>query len=216
MIEYEIILAVRSSRNVYVRAWMIYVHNVIYYVCLITSSFLLLRFVIVVISIVCFHIDVGTLLLRIIEFLVVFFCKVMIHRILGRLMLTSCRMDTEFITVDNKTFNLIRQHRQPFVFRAGCIHKLNVILTSNRCVNWSMCYLMLRFTWDSWSNYGISLYLSRRHSTDPLGLIHWMSNSFIVYQVTIVSKPMSMAWTQHFKLLVANIDPGILKNFFSS
>ena len=32
-----------------------------------------------------------------------------------------------FVTVNYKTFNLIRQHRQPFVLRPSCIYKLNVI-----------------------------------------------------------------------------------------
>lgn len=218
MVEYKIILAVGGCSDVYIRTRMIYMHNVIYYVSLIPSSILLLCLIVVVICIVCFHIDVSSLLLWIIELLVTFSYRVIIHWILRWLMLASAWMDTEFVTVNYKTFNLIRQHRQPFVLRPSCIDKLNVIWSCrwDCIVNWSMWYLLLWFTWNSWNYNRVCLNLSRRDATDSLGLIHWMGNSFIVYQVTIVCKPMSMTWAQHFKLLIANIDPGIFEDFFRS
>jgi hypothetical protein len=43
-----------------------------------------------------------------------------------------------------------------------------------------------------------------------------LGHSLVVDEIRVVGKPMGMSGTQHFHLLVADVDPGISQNFFGS
>ena len=149
---------------------------------------------IVVISVVGFHVDITTLL--------ELACFSLLIR--GR-----CRSNSTFfvdVVVKNELLYRFRKHRQSFVFGPSLIlSKLNVL-----GVNYSPSILVefgagpvsdscVGFNWDT---------------TNSLSLVH-MRNFFVVYQIGIICKAMSVPRTQHFEFLVADCNPGVSQDVFS-
>lgn len=149
---------------------------------------------IVVISVVGFHVDITALL--------ELTCFPLWKR--GR-----CRGNSTLfvdVVVNNELLNRFRKHRKSFVFGPSLIlSKLNVL-----GVNYSPSILIefgagsvrdscVGFNWDT---------------ANSLSLIH-MRNFFVVYQIGIICKAMSVPRTQHFEFLVADCNPGISQDVFN-
>lgn len=115
MIENEVVLTIRRSRNINVCPRVVYVHYVIDNVCIrfiqTTLTCRLMRlaisFLVVVVSIICFHVYFIPLLLLIIHLLADFVTRDRLIINLRTLAIVTLSK-TSLVTFNNESFNLVR------------------------------------------------------------------------------------------------------------
>lgn len=204
MIKNEIIHAILPCSYVNIRPWMVNMHYIVNYSAILFLLLnLLLLLLLIVISIESVHVDiVSWLLVRYLLswFLLVCRCRSIIQL---RLVGISCYgvvlwLHSDFVAVDNESFDLVWQHGQAFVLASGLIH-----CGRGHHHYWSTCFIgwfmVFRgcLAWDEGfrpcsSKCGVWL------CSDPLCLIHWVRNSLIIHHIVIICEAVSMPWWEHF------------------
>jgi hypothetical protein len=137
VVKNEVVLAVRSRRDVDVCSRVVYMHYVVNYVCLgairgITTLRLFLVGIIVV-CIVGIHVNLAAV--RRIELL----SCVEVLNIRSRAQVNS-RLTPVLVAVDDESLNLLGEHRQPFVFRSSAVGEVDMLRVYNHSRS---CYCMV-------------------------------------------------------------------------
>ena len=168
MIEYKIILAVGSSRDVYVCSWVVDMHDVVYYVCtfcLICKWWMdfLLFITVAIVCVVSIHINWVSVRLRcwaeLLGLTQIFLIIILSHRQF------NCDVTSILSTIDYKKLDLFWKHCKTFVFWTCSVSKVYVLRIYYYC-RWR-CSLFRFFLS---SNIQV-FYLAGLYLLDFLGLV---------------------------------------------
>ena len=128
VVKYEVVLTVGSRCYVDICARVVYVHYVVNYICLCpvrgitTLRFFLIR--IIVVCVVGIHVYLAAV--RRIDLL----SCVEVLNIRSRAQI-DCRLASVLVAIDDKSLDLLREHRQTFVFRASAVDEVDMLRVYN-------------------------------------------------------------------------------------